>query len=100
VVTTAEAFVEVNDCAILMCGSTEATTWWHLYRTRAEQAGRVETLAEGIGDLIRITCADRAEAEWLAGQMVEHGIPAAAVSTNAPIARKLRTASRRPRRFE
>ena len=94
------AFVEVNETAILMAGSHAAARWWLLYLDQAEKAGRVETVAVGIGDLVRISCADAPEADWLTSHMVNNGVPKSAVRANGPVPLKIRKASGRPRRFD
>lgn len=95
------AYIEVNETAVLMCGNHNTSEWWLGYRDRAEKVGRVDVLVAGVGDLLRIGCEDKAEAEWLASRLVDKGVPASAVRANRPIPRKVRDASGRgPRRIE
>lgn len=75
--------VEVNEAAIW--ASARGSDWWNLWRLRMEPAGRITIITPSLGgDLVRVACDSRDDAEWLAGHMKEHaGIPARAVKVKA-----------------
>ncbi|MEX5711892.1 hypothetical protein AB1484_27255 [Parafrankia sp. FMc6] len=93
-------YIEVNETAILMSGNHALATWWIGYRARADKTGRVEVLTSGIGDLLRIACEDADEAEWLAGRLIDKGVPKARVRANGPLPRGIYAPSGRARRME
>ncbi|OHV23249.1 hypothetical protein BBK14_24315 [Parafrankia soli] len=78
------AYVEVNEVKVL--GTGRGADWWTLYRSRAERVGRVKIVRTVLtGDIVRVACDDRDEAQWLAKHMVNHGgLPRTAVKVGKP----------------
>lgn len=83
-VTTAAAYVEVNESWVLQtrCGHE----WWILYSQRFHGTDRIEVVHCTIGGaVVRVACEDRGHAQWLAGQMLNvHGLPKKAVKVGGP----------------
>lgn len=65
--------VEVNEINVFTYSSHEARDWWQWYRM-ANPAGRFfEHHHTPAGSLVEVSCDSKADAEWLAKHMVNHG---------------------------
>jgi hypothetical protein len=71
--------VEVNEGVVE--ASRRGVEWWHLYRSRFNGTGRIVETKPGciVGGLAEVACGSRDDAEWLAGHMVDRGLPQSAV---------------------
>lgn len=79
------AYVEVNECRVWV--TERGRQWWDLYRIK--HSGRITTLTASIaGDRVQVACDSKEDADWLAGHMVEQGIPASAVAARELQAKK------------
>lgn len=76
----ADWVVEVNEGVVE--ASRQGAQWWLLFTTRYQRTDRIRYTTQPcvVGGVAEVACGDRAEAEWLAGQMVDaHGLPRTAV---------------------
>lgn len=70
--------VEVNEAKIL--ATRGGAAWWLEFRCRFEPTGRIEVVTASIGgDLVKVKCDDRDDANWLLGHAVSRGVPRSAL---------------------
>lgn len=71
--------VEVNECKVM--SRVEGRDWWVRYRQRFAGTGRITVeQATIIGDVVRVACDDKADAEHAARFFVSYGkLPKSAV---------------------
>lgn len=72
------AAVEVNECRVF--ATQMGVDWWLLFRHAHTNSGRITTITPSpAGELCSIACDSAEDAQWLADQMLAHGLPKSAV---------------------
>ena len=71
--------LEVNEARIW--ATDQGAQWWDTWRIRMEPVGRITVLTHSLGgDLVRVACDSKPDAEWLRDHMTGFaGIHASAV---------------------
>ncbi|MFZ3592270.1 hypothetical protein [Streptomyces sp. BH104] len=66
--------LRVDEIGIALHAPRESRMWWEFYRSR--MGGRLTTVEVRMpGDLVDITCDDKAHAEWLHAEFRRRGVP-------------------------
>lgn len=65
----------------IIWASRKGVEWWNLWRLRMEPLGRITIVTAGLGgDLVRVACDSREDAQWLHDHMISFAeIPKSAV---------------------
>lgn len=76
-------YVEVNECAVF--ATQRGADFWLTHYPRFQASGKLETVKIGpMGSIVRISCADQEEAEFMRGHMVDvGGMPKSAVKVRS-----------------
>jgi hypothetical protein len=71
--------VRVNEVLALTYTTRETENWWAMWRGHGPEQRFVIVTAGFIGDSVDVLCDDREHAEWLHADLIERGIPKAAL---------------------
>lgn len=76
------AYVEVDECKAW--ASDRGFAWWMTYRGRFEASGKLTVVKSGWLDVVRVSAADREEAEFMRSHMANvGGMPKSALKVRA-----------------
>ncbi len=77
------AWVEVSETRVFL--SRRGHEWWIWYRFGQPESRFMTVAATLAGEIVRVACDNREEAQWLADHMVSFGgLPKAAVKVRGP----------------
>jgi hypothetical protein len=71
--------VRVEETRALTYSTRETANWWALFRSRGPERRFVTVTVGFIGDLVDVLCDSREHAQWLHDNLVDQGIPKAAL---------------------